>query len=205
MHTMKYDRGFTLIELLVVIAIIGLLASIILASLRSAINSSRVARAKTELQELATAFSYAKSSSGLNLSQMEPLVGGYLQTWSAGGCTNPPNSFNLPTGNLEGDVRSTCYGQWVSDLAAVQTYTGGLYSNLSQFVRDPWGSPYILDEQEGSYGTNNCANDTITSAGPNGTWDVWQGTPGSDDITIYVPNGTSACDNQDQNSGFAPQ
>ncbi|MBP9711379.1 MAG: prepilin-type N-terminal cleavage/methylation domain-containing protein [Candidatus Pacebacteria bacterium] len=45
-------RGFTLIELLVVIAIIGILASIVLASLSSARSSSRDTQRVGELQQI---------------------------------------------------------------------------------------------------------------------------------------------------------
>ena len=48
-------RGFTLIELLVVVAIIGLLASIILASLNSARYKSRDARRIADLKEIQNA------------------------------------------------------------------------------------------------------------------------------------------------------
>ncbi len=55
---MKYletNRGFTLIELLVVIAIIGMLSSVVLASLNSAREKSRDARRIADLKQVQTA------------------------------------------------------------------------------------------------------------------------------------------------------
>ena len=49
---MKTQRGFTLIELLVVIAIIGILSSIVLASLNSARQKGRDARRVSDIQQL---------------------------------------------------------------------------------------------------------------------------------------------------------
>lgn len=48
----KSTPGFTLIELLVVIAIIGILSAIVLASLNSARNRSKVASLKAEVHEI---------------------------------------------------------------------------------------------------------------------------------------------------------
>jgi len=53
--TNKSARGFTLIELLVVVAIIGLLASIVLASLNTARQKGRDARRIADLKEIQTA------------------------------------------------------------------------------------------------------------------------------------------------------
>lgn len=61
------SRGFTLIELLVVIAIIGLLASIILASLNTAQQKGRDARRVSDLQEIGQAMVAADSGSGVAL------------------------------------------------------------------------------------------------------------------------------------------
>ena len=59
------ESGFTLIELLVVIAIIGLLASIILASLNSARKKGRDARRSADLSQIRNALElYASDNNG---------------------------------------------------------------------------------------------------------------------------------------------
>jgi type II secretion system protein G len=52
---MNAKRGFTLIELLVVIAIIGLLSSVVLASLNTARQKGRDARRLSDIKQLQTA------------------------------------------------------------------------------------------------------------------------------------------------------
>ncbi len=52
--TSNYKRGFTLIELLVVIAIIGILASVVLASLGSSRAKARVAAAQGTMRSIQT-------------------------------------------------------------------------------------------------------------------------------------------------------
>ncbi len=61
---MNRQSGFTLIELLVVIAIIGILASVILASLDSARSKARDAQRKSTLVELSTAVAMYDNDNG---------------------------------------------------------------------------------------------------------------------------------------------
>ncbi|MES2986093.1 MAG: prepilin-type N-terminal cleavage/methylation domain-containing protein [Patescibacteria group bacterium] len=58
------SKGFTLIELLVVIAIIGLLSSIVLASLKSARDKAHVSKLVQEVRQLKYAMEMYRSSTG---------------------------------------------------------------------------------------------------------------------------------------------
>jgi len=62
--TKSYKRGFTLIELLVVIAIIGILASIVLASLDSARKKGRDARRVADIKEIQLALELSYDANG---------------------------------------------------------------------------------------------------------------------------------------------
>jgi hypothetical protein len=84
-----------------------------------------------------------------------------------------------------GDLRNTssvCYTNWTAVLTGVQNNTNGLVAGLTRLTRDPWGSPYLVDENQGEGALPaGCSNvDSIKSVGPDGT----NGT--SDDVTSPV-------------------
>lgn len=64
MKSKSKQNGFTLIELLVVISIVGLLSSIVLASLKSAREKAQIAKFKQEMNSLRSALELYKSDNG---------------------------------------------------------------------------------------------------------------------------------------------
>lgn len=63
-NAMRYGRGFTLIELLVVIAIIGILSSIVLASLATARSSANNSKIEEQMNSLRNSAEIYNSANG---------------------------------------------------------------------------------------------------------------------------------------------
>ncbi len=86
-------RGFTLIELLVVIAIIGILSSVVLASLNDARQKSRDAKRIADIRQVQLALELYFDSNGSYPPTLTPLsTGGFLAV--------------VPTGPLSGETYS---------------------------------------------------------------------------------------------------
>lgn len=78
-----------------------------------------------------------------------------------------------------GDV---CVRQWEGALSRLGQAAGADAAALARFARDPWGSPYLLNENEGESPDFPFEPDTLASAGQNGL------AGDGDDITLAVPN-----------------
>lgn len=125
----KSFRGFTLIELLVVIAIIGILSSIVLASLNTARQKSRDARRVADVKQIQLAMQLYYDASSTYPNALVDLVPTYIATLptdpvgqvpygydrlSSGAsyavCTNLEDANNQALNSDQDDANTNCDG-----------------------------------------------------------------------------------------------
>ncbi len=166
---MKSSKAFTLIELLVVISIIALLSSVVMSSLATARDRARTAKALAEMSQFVKAVSIAQGESSKT-----------LLTITGSGCSE---CSECRSGIVLKNTSGACYTGWINVLTAVQANTNGVVTGLTNMTRDPWGSPYTVDENQGEGGAPGCSTpDSFRSVGPNGIWG-----DGDDITSIAVP------------------
>ncbi len=101
------NKGFTLIELLVVIAIIGILSSVVLASLNSARQKARDARRIADIKQIQLALElYADSNSGSYPTALSALVTGNQMPVEPKDPSNSATSYNYQPITAAGAVCS---------------------------------------------------------------------------------------------------
>ena len=133
----KNNKAFTLIELLVVIAIIGLLSTLAIVAVNSARDSAKEAKADADMKQIVTAMELKRDESNTHLIGV-----------TGSGCTRcscgPPYDFE----------NSTC-------ITRLRT----TFQNLGfpDILYDPWGDPYLIDENEYEQPSNLCRRDSLWS------------------------------------------
>jgi type II secretory pathway pseudopilin PulG len=149
------SKGFTIVELLIIIVVIGVLALIVINSFANAQSQARAAKVNHDLSVLHHAILAARESTGKTLLQI-----------TGSGCTRCSCPY------LSGDTTpyntlpktSSCWINYYNMLSAVGTAANTSLSDLRD--GDPWGTPYIVDENEGEQVGTPCRKDSILSAGP---------------------------------------
>jgi len=128
-RTHHSERGFTLIELLVVIAIIGLLSSVVLASLNSARVKARDAKRISDLSQMRIALELYYDANGTY-----PNTGYWLYScdgsWNTLQTALAPYMPNLP----KDPTNSPCAGPWNTGYYSyAYGSTGAIYDLVGQF------------------------------------------------------------------------
>jgi prepilin-type N-terminal cleavage/methylation domain-containing protein len=143
MYIKKKGKGFTLIELLVVVAIIGVLATVVLASLGSAREKAKIAKSQSEMKQIAQAFQMYLLDSGKNGINLPPSANEGRTSWSDPDCSTAQSS--IITGN---DFPN---GAFLPAFPQIDEY-------FDSTRRNPWGQPYEIDSiydcNQGQIGCN---------------------------------------------------
>ncbi len=170
---MNARQGFTLIELLVVISIIGLLSSVVLVAVNNSREKAKMTKALADLSQFSKVSQIAQTESSKRLMD---ITGSNCSDCICRG---------MDIRNIS--ISSSCFIQWQNALTAIVTAAGPIGKGAGALLRDPWGSPYNLDENEREGGSNDCRTDTARSVGPDGVWGT------SDDISIDIPLSKIPC------------
>jgi prepilin-type N-terminal cleavage/methylation domain-containing protein len=187
---MYKKSGFTLIELLVVISIIGLLSSIVLTNLAQAKRKAQYAKAQAEITQLQQVFLIVTGETGrvLGVERRPGRPPGITESGSTSWLCREVAGAPADLRNLPDD--HPCMQNWISALTKIEQTSGGMFTDLSRFRRDPWGSPYILDENEGEQAADPCRRDWIGTVGADGRG---AGGHGGDNYIKVLPLYSAGC------------
>ena len=183
------QEGFSLVELMTVVAIMGTLAAVAVPRFSS--SSDKVKQTQVQTDTLVA--STAVSSMHLNLKSV-------IQSFQATNAS-PGNCVACAQGWQVGTSPST----WGNIAAGDAAWRALGYPKTPL---DPWGEPYILDDNDGEFGERDCRYDAIYSAGPDRKFagagdgdDVY-----GDDVIVRLPHvkrsGTFQCPTDDINSQY---
>lgn len=177
-HSIK-NQGFSLVEIIVVVSIISLISSIGLVNLSDAKIQTQYAQVEDELNLIAEALSIA----GGGVQSIGAITGSWCSSYCA--CRNMGVGYDLR--NISS--ASSCYTLWKSAIEDIASQSL-LLDNVEALYRDPWGTPYLIDENELEYPGPTppmCRRDRLLSVGADGVYNT------SDDFVMLMPFRSVQC------------
>lgn len=141
----KKQAGFTIVELLIVIVVIALLATIAIVSYNGIQARAQQSKIDADIASLLKAVQAARASESKTLMQLTGSSATGGNCWSQASGTDLAA---LP-------VTHACWVRYQTAMTAISDASGMNVRNLT----DPWGRPYLIDENEGEGG--GCTRDTI--------------------------------------------
>lgn len=141
----KTINGFTIVELLIVVVVIAILASISVVAYTGIQDRARRSKVDDDIRNFISVIESARHSTGKNFIAITG------SNYTAGPCVSKPAGTDLAA--LPNS--DTCIAAYASALSALSAAAGVSLGD----VRDPWGRPYKIDENEGESG--NCLKDTV--------------------------------------------
>ena len=152
------QNGFTIVELLIVIVVIAVLAAIVVVAYSGIQSRAQQTKIQSDLAQLEKAINVARIQSGKTL---WGITGGPGVTADACG--------SLASGTNMATLAQTdnCWVKYNDTLDKISTAGGVNIRNM----KDPWGRPYWIYENEGRATPTDCTKDTIaTFLNPHVQW-----------------------------------
>jgi len=140
------QKGFTLIELLVVIAIIGILASVVLASLNSARNKGSDAAVKANLANARAQAELYYDNTANSYTALCTAAGGITTLLTQANTTAGGTAIITAIGTVQGATESVCHengSSWISQVPLKQQDAFGAGSGQDYYCVDSSGASKV--------------------------------------------------------------